>query len=222
MIEAWKPRGFTLIEMLIAMTLLGILVALLFSSMRVAAESWNAGEGKIVEVNRKAVVYQFFKRHLSTIRPLPAPDSAQNPENGFTPQQAFQGQRQMLRFAAALPAAAARKGMQMFEIGADQRNPARLMVALSPYQQSETGQPERVALLDGVQGFAFSYFGKKEDSGEALWQDDWSGIDRLPQLIKVSINLNDGSYWPEMVFAVKITGQVNFGAVGAENAPPPT
>ena len=64
-------KGFTLIEVLIAMTLLGVMVVLLFSSLRIAAESWEAGETKTAQVNQKAVVYQFFKRHLSSIRPLP-------------------------------------------------------------------------------------------------------------------------------------------------------
>ena len=77
-----RRNGFTLIEVLIAMTLLGVMVVLLFSSLKVAAQSWNAGENKIAEVNKKAVVYQFFKRHLTAIRPLPSLDTEQNFETG--------------------------------------------------------------------------------------------------------------------------------------------
>jgi general secretion pathway protein J len=71
-LKRWNANGFTLIEMLIAISLLGIMVVLLFASLRIAAESWNSGEAKISEVNKKAVVYQFFKRHLSNVKPLPA------------------------------------------------------------------------------------------------------------------------------------------------------
>jgi len=53
-------RGFTLIEVLIAMTLLSIMVVLLFSSLKICADSWEKGESKITDVNEVAVVYNFF------------------------------------------------------------------------------------------------------------------------------------------------------------------
>ena len=37
-----RLNGFTLIEVLIAMTLLSIMVVLLFASLRICAESWEA------------------------------------------------------------------------------------------------------------------------------------------------------------------------------------
>lgn len=213
-------NGFTLIEVLIAMTLLGIMVVLLFSSLKIAAESWNAGENKIIEVNKKAVVYQFFKRHLTTIRPVAAQTVSNNDDDSLEPQQAFQGQSRTMRFVAALPVSAARKGLQVFEIAADAAEPSTIMVALSPYQQTEPGQPERVVLLERVKSFAFAYFGKQEENGEAGWHDDWTGIDRLPQLIKVGISLDDGSYWPEMVFPLKISGQAATTAIVAGDSSP--
>jgi len=216
--------GFTLIEMLIAMTLLGIMVVLLFGSLKIAAESWNAGENKIVEVNRKAVVYQFFKRHLTTIRPLSMPMQQTSQQNAGedlgTGEQAFLGQSQAIRFVAALPVASARKGLQLFEITADPAEPSTIMVALSPYLQAEPGEPDREVLLEHVKTFAFAYFGKKEEDGEAGWLDDWTGTDRLPQLIKVGISLDDGSYWPDMVFPLKINGQATVDNIAADNNEP--
>lgn len=207
-----RSKGFTLIEMLIAMTLLGIMVVLLFSSLNIAAESWNAGEGKIVEVNKKAVVYQFFKRHLTTVRPVlaePEQDGVVDANaDASIIGQVFRGQAQTMRFVAGLPAASTRKGLQLFEIAADSAEPSTIMVRLSPYQQTEPGDPEPAVLIEHVKAFGFSYFGKKEESSEAVWQDEWAGADHLPMLIKVRIELEDGSYWPDMVFPLKITGQV--------------
>ncbi|MGY6276868.1 prepilin-type N-terminal cleavage/methylation domain-containing protein [Methylomonas sp. MgM2] len=202
-----RPRnGFTLIEVMIAMTLLSVMVVLLFSSLKTAAESWNAGERKVAEVNNKAVVYQFFKRHLTTIRPLPMLNNEQNflAEN----QQAFQGLPQSLIFVAALPAASARKGLQVFNIALDPADHSVLMVTLTPYRQIEGDtefepvKPE--VLLENVADLRFAYFGKTEDIDVLQWRDEWRVADRLPSLIKVSIQLADGSYWPEMVFALKI------------------
>lgn len=215
----YRRNGFTLIEVLIAMTLLSVMVVLLFSSLRIAAESWNAGETKVAEVNTKAVVYQFFKRHLTTIRPLPMLDNQQNyqPEN----QQAFQGLPQSLRFVAGLPAASARKGLQLFQIALDPSNNSTLLVTLTPYRETdpdvvlEPVKPE--VLLEHVAGLRFSYFGKIEDIAEAQWRDEWRVADRPPSLIKVSIQLEDGSFWPDMVFPLKITQSVNPELMSEDN-----
>ena len=202
--RARHRNGFTLIEVLIAMTLLSVMVVLLFSSLKVAAESWNRGENKITEVNKKAVVYQFFKRHLTAIRPLPALDE-QNYEAGL--QQVFQGFSQSLKFAGVLPASSARKGVQVFDLALDPAETSILRVKLSPYRlvEGESKVEEPVVLLEHIKQLQFSYFGKTEEADELRWRDEWTIADRLPSLIKVSISLEDGSYWPDMVFPVKIT-----------------
>lgn len=200
-------RAFTLLEVLIAMTLLSIMVTLLFGSLRIAAQSWNAGENKVAEVNAKAVVYQFFKRHLTAVRPLPMPT---NPDTLIpSAEQAFQGRSQALRFVAALPAASARKGLQIFRIGLDANQKSTLLVGLKPYQQADTenniAEERPEVLLKDIAALKFSYFGKTEDMADAQWREDWRQADRLPALIKVSIQLADDSYWPDMVFPLKIT-----------------
>lgn len=40
-------QGFTLIEVLLAMTLLSVMMTLLFVSLKICAESWEKGEKKI-------------------------------------------------------------------------------------------------------------------------------------------------------------------------------
>lgn len=207
-----RRNGFTLIEVLIAMTLLGVMVVLLFSSLRIAAESWNAGEGKIAEVNQKAVVYQFFKRHLTAIRPLPmlTVDETQHDDPGQT--MAFRGLPSSLRFVGALPAASARKGLQLFTIQPDPKLPSTLQVSLVPYRQDEPDGDvvdPPVILLERVKAFRLAYFGKTEDVAEQDWREEWTLADRLPSLIKVSITLEDGGYWPEMVFPLHITAANN-------------
>lgn len=218
---AYRRHGFTLIEVLIAITLLSIMMVLLFSSLKIAAESWNVGETKIAEVNTKAVVYQFFKRHLTTIRPLPMLDEQQNdqPEN----QQAFQGLPQSMRFVAGLPTASARKGLQLFTIALDPTHTSTLLVSLTPYREtdpdtvSEPVKPE--ILLDHIATLKFAYFGKTEDVDELQWRDEWRIADRLPSLIKVSIQLEDGSYWPDMVFPLKITQSVSPESIDEDDSP---
>jgi general secretion pathway protein J len=211
-VNANRRNGFTLIEVLIAITLLGVIVVLLFASLRIAGKSWNTGEGKIAAVNQKAVVYQFFKRHLTTMRPLPLPKK-DDPLGLEATEQAFQGHPQSLQFVAALPAASTRKGLQIFNIQLDPRKSSTIQVSLRPYRETEgefdSAEPP-VVLLEQVAKFNFAYFGKIEEGADLVWHNEWIEADHLPSLIRVSIGLKDGSYWPDMVFAVKITA--NHGA----------
>lgn len=233
-----SAKGFTLIEMLIAISLLGIMVVLLFASLRIAAESWNSGEAKISEVNQKAVVYQFFKRHLSATKPFPVIrdnldqgnlEQTNQPQESQEPQKlAFDGFPESIRFVSALPAASARKGLQIFFVGLDPKQPSVLKVTLMPYRQAETNpnDAEQVTLLENIKNFKISYLGSAADNNDDTsgWQQTWQNAGQLPKLVKISISLNDGSFWPDMIFALKITGQPNAEALldgqnqpGAEN-----
>lgn len=231
MLKRSSEKGFTLIEMLIAISLLGIMVVLLFASLRIAGESWNSGETKITQVNKKAVVYQFFKRHLANARPLPAHSDAQqqdDPQQGSEeqPKLAFQGLPLSISFVSALPAASARKGLQLFHVGLDPKQPSTLKVALTPYQQTSESEPadaEPVVLLEQIKNFKISYFGTAAggNEGDSGWQDTWQDAGQLPRLVRIGIELEDGSFWPDMIFPLRITGQAIAGNVlGDQNAPP--
>ncbi|MBS3963125.1 MAG: prepilin-type N-terminal cleavage/methylation domain-containing protein [Methylomonas sp.] len=205
-LAAPKP-GFTLIEVLIAISLLAVIVTLLFASLRIAGQSWQAGEQRIAEVNTKAVVYQFFKRHIAAIRPLPEM-SEFGDDVVETGSMAFQGRPQNLGFVATLPSSAVRKGLQIFTIAADPARPDTLIVRLTPYQaltQDDAAPILPEVLLEGIANFRFAYFGKTEEVEAAAWRDEWLLADRLPQLIRVSIRLDDGSLWPDMIFPTRIT-----------------
>ena len=197
-----KNTGFTLLEVMLAMTLLSIMVVLLFSSLKIGAESWNKGESKIAEVNEKAVVYQFFKRHLLSIRPLW--NDFSDDERSFS----FQGEQDRFQFVSVFPVSAARKGLQLFVVEPDQSEKGVIKVILTPFYPTLEGQqwePEEVVLLENVEEFELSYFGKDDSDSEAAWVDSWQEKESLPALLKIKIVLKDHRYWPEMIFAMKLS-----------------
>jgi len=153
--------GFTLIEVLIAMTLLSIMVVLLFSSLRTCAQSWEQGEKKITEVNEVAVVHNFFQRHLSSAIPLwndfntgggtaagrtgadavagnnASAENRQEPDTGTDDMNrtfAFQGKKNVLQFVSVFPASAGRSGMQLFSIEQDKQEGEQVIkVTITPF-----------------------------------------------------------------------------------------
>ncbi len=196
--------GFTLIEVLIAMTLLGIMVVLLFSSMKTCAESWQKGEDKIAEVNDAAVVYQFFQHHLTTALPL-WDDFTEKDNRVF----AFQGKHEEIQFVSSFPASAKKTGLQLFSLKLMKDDEGQfIQVSITPFFPSAEGdewRKEEVTLLNHVSNFSLSYFGSDDLQGEGYWQDVWQQ-ESQPRLVKIKIERDDGNYWPDMVFDMKFSG----------------
>jgi general secretion pathway protein J len=230
--------GFTLIEVLIAMTLLSLMVVLLFSSLRICAQSWEQGENKIAEVNEVAVVYNFFQRHLSSATPLwndfiagAEVDAANQPETGATADDSgadtenlnktfsFQGKKNALQFVSSFPASVGRAGMQLFSIEQRQEDKEQVIkVTLTPFfpaMEGEEWNQEEEILLRHVSDFELSYFGAVDNTDKYAWQDEWLKKDVHPQLVKISINTTDGVFWPEIVIALKVAG----AGTGANSEP---
>jgi len=243
-LHGFRQRGFTLIEVLIAMTLLSIMVVLLFSSLRICAQSWEQGENKITEVNEVAVVYNFFQRHLSSAIPLwndfitrdgvyaagrsgtgvaiasdGVFDASQAGADAVTEKAfSFQGKKQFLQFVSVFPASAGRSGMQLFSIEPQQQdNEQVIKVTLTPFfpvTEGEAWKQEEVILLRHVSNFALAYFGSGNEGGESGWQDEWLAKDVQPRLVKISISTANDVFWPEMIIELKGAGLVSSEGTG--------
>lgn len=203
--RATHHQGFTLIEVLIAMTLLSIMVVLLFSSLKICADSWEKGESKITEVNEVAVVYGFFQHHLAVAKPLW--DDFSTPE---TRTFAFQGQARSLQFVSTFPASAGRSGMQLFTMEFIEEGDERyIKITLTPFFPSAEGEEwkkEEVTLIKHVSEFSLAYFDIADGTNEGAWVEDWLERENLPRLVKIDIKLDNGVFWPEMLIDLKITG----------------
>ena len=216
------PNGFTLIEVLIAMTLLSMMVVLLFSSLKICADSWEKGESKITEVNEIAVVYNFFQRHLSEVKPLW--NDLSEEEKTFS----FQGKAQSLQFVSAFPASAGRSGLQLFYIELQEEdNEQVIKVTLTPFfpvAEGEEWHKEEVSLIKHVSDFNLAYFGSDDEESEATWRNEWLDKGAQPRLVKISIGLENDIYWPEMIIDLKVTGTINnsdteiFGTNDSDNS----
>lgn len=204
-------QGFTLIEILIAMTLLSIMMVILFGSLRICAQSWDKGEKKITEVSEVSAVINFFQRHLAVARPLWNDFSNELNEGGrlFS----FQGKNQFLQFVSSFPASAGRAGLQLITVDLRQANREQVLhVTLSPFYPTAEGEEwneEDEILIRHVSNFSLAYFGSEDGLSESQWQNEWVERGRLPSLVKIKIALDNGIFWPEMVIDLKLVGSDN-------------
>ena len=206
-----RSGGFTLIEILIGTAILGIMMLILTGSLRIGAQSWEAGETRIERANRQFVIQNFLKRHVATLLPL----SAVNAQGEMEP--ALNGVDNAFSYIAALPDQLQGGGLYRFVVylTGDEDNQA-VRVSITPFQSNPKSdkpppQPiDDVVLLDQTSHFQVSYFGISQEqntqttSGPPLprWTSNWHDY-QLPLMIRIDMGRVGEPPWPTLLIAPK-------------------
>src|SRR6056297_1786767 len=61
-------QGFTLIEVLISITLIGVIMVLIFGGLRISVNAWETGEKNIDASQHQQVVLDLMRRQLASMR----------------------------------------------------------------------------------------------------------------------------------------------------------
>jgi general secretion pathway protein J len=200
-------RGFTLLELLVSMTLLGLILALLFGGLRTGSRVWEAGDRRADDLARIETVHGFLRGQVSALYPL-----GESPLAGDTPLATVAGERERLRFVGLLPSHFNVGGFQTIEVGAVARD-GKLDLGLAwwPYVPGEPAPEEpdedsTAVLLEDVAGVAFAYFGATEEGVERAWTEDWLDQPEPPELVRLRVAFPEGDrrYWPELIIRPQI------------------
>ena len=120
----------------------------------------------------------------------------------------FQGNKHSVRFAVALPASAARTGVQIFTVYKQQEQLKVSITSLFPNNLAKQSTNDELVLLTGVSDFSLTYFGSTEllanNKNPASWQEDWIAKKEQPRLIKISLSLTDGQFFPDMIINLRV------------------
>jgi general secretion pathway protein J len=200
-----RQAGFTLLEILIAMTLLGVMMVLIFGTLRVSVRSWESGEKQAAQVSQLLVLHNFLRSHLTRMKPWEDDFS----EDG--PVFSFQGAVESVQFVSTLPLHnRGSGGWHKFNIQLTKnRDQTDLIVKLEPFFPAldEAHQPiDDVVLIENVEAIRFSYFGSDEPDEEAQWFDEWQEKSYFPKMIRIDVKVRGEKIWPPLVVAPKIAG----------------
>lgn len=72
MIASRREVGFTLLELLIAITILGLLATILFGGLRFGTRVWNTGDQALERFSEVQSAYEVMRRTLTRAVPLPS------------------------------------------------------------------------------------------------------------------------------------------------------
>lgn len=206
-----RQQGFTLLELLIAITLLGFILVLLFGGLRLGVRSWDASQKQVDSLNSVRSLENFLRREMSVIHPY-------RWKNGPTRPLAFFGERNKLSFVAPLPSRVGGGGLYVISIALEQQGKDKRVIwrylPLSAQMRdfsalSETTQMVLAASeLSQVEDIWLSYFGRENEAAAPRWMDRWENEAFLPMLIRVQVRLANGAEWPDFVVAPMLSADL--------------
>lgn len=216
-----RQGGFTLLELLVAVSLLALLMAMLFAGLNAGTRHIGRQSERLDRASRTVLAQNFLRMQLADARAL-------TPSNVPSDSIAFDGRADGLDFVSAAPQAVAVGGLQVLSLGIVEARGAgseQLLVGWRPFTGSGAGasaaaavaSAHRTALLDHIQEAAFAYFGVVDPGQAPNWHATWRNMSYLPSLVRLSVTFADGQQMPEFVVALRASP----GATGALVNPEP-
>jgi general secretion pathway protein J len=224
-----RAAGFTLLELLVAMTVLGLLTGLLATGLSFGTRIWEREQNQLEQWAELQMVQDVIRRTLGEAWPLKAPTSAGTEAGGEGI--VFVGTDTSVEFVGPPPAQSLAGGVYQYTLlsrtgpggvslvltwrlrgpEAGQQKGGRRELARA--RHTEIAEGKEVVLVDRLANAEFSYFGASDQDVKPRWRDRWEGASKLPLLIRLEITFPPGDRrrWPEFVVAPAITGTIGEG-----------
>lgn len=179
-----SERGFTLVELLVSLTIIAAILGIVGSSLRVLARDWNSSWKRIEDLDMVARTQAILHRDIGGLQRVVA-------SIGETGWYLFSGTSSSLSFVAMEPAYPAAEGPYFIRyVAGEDATSSKLIRTRVPFRPNTVSFPRatpanRIPLLDGEAEFEFM-FGQRAEGG-TRWTDSWDQQERLPDLIKLRI-----------------------------------
>lgn len=198
-----RIRGFTLLELTIALVLLALMSGVLYGALGMAGKSVDRGEAKVEATAGMRLAQEFLRAQLEMQHPLRMHKVQEFPL-------LFAGDREQLRYAAPLPPRVAAGGIWYYRISVardDARSPLvleRITPDINGARVPEFSDPERSILAVDIAEIRFAYFGRDANATDDVapsWRDRWDNPQRLPLLVRIDVTPKKGPPWPTLIVA---------------------
>ena len=189
--------GFTLLELVIALTIVTVIVVIIFGALRIGIRAWEKGEKDVDIRQRQRIVLDLIKHQLAStcVSEVRARDQQLVP---------IKGDSKSIEFISQIPLTpGSQVGIVLVkyvvkrEMGGDkerfifyERN-----VAL-PDKKIGAGSPEEgdyAELMSGMKSMVFEYLKERPDEAASTWQKNWDPeVEKgVPLAVRVTLEADD-------------------------------
>jgi general secretion pathway protein J len=190
-----RNAGFTLLEVLVALVVLGLLMATLAQGMRIGLGAMTVGQ----RIGAGVDGLEATERTLRALLGRAAPSDTATQDRAFT------GLAQGMAFTTTLPEGLGTPLPVEADVSLLVADGHRLELRWRPHHRNwivTPPPPATVVLQEGVAGLALEFFEPGADGRGGRWLSSWRGGD-LPRLVRIRVTFPDGDrrHWPDIVVA---------------------
>jgi len=204
---AASPRsaGFTLVEMLLALTLMGMLMALVYGGMSASTRAADRGQTILEDSSRIRMAHQFVHNQLNQMVPLVFEENEERTERTV-----FIGEASRIRFVAPMPGYLGFGGPQVQELAIVPGPNGRLELVLyhallQGFEEARLYERDPIPLVEDIEHGEFQFLGRDEEGALTGWTAVWDQPGMLPTSVSLNIEFDEEVYirWPLLVAAAR-------------------
>ncbi len=193
-----KSSGFTLIEMMLAVSILAMVIVTIFTSLRIGINAWEKGEKNIGFFQTQRAVNELLFRGISSAHPYTITPGKLDKHVKYN---VFFGESDSIKFVSCVSASKKNAGLSLIELWTEENE--GLMVGESEALVSNLSDLNDIDLRDDqfavsicseIKKLEFRYFDRKDKNEEGEWLESWDPKDkkgRLPLFVEIILVFTD-------------------------------
>jgi general secretion pathway protein J len=221
-INRTQEAGFSLVELLVSLALLGMVAAILASGLSLGQGSWRRSEEKAQASRSMFDAQTALRRLIENLQPLRS-GSQGSGSQGLRSQASgsqgsgsqdlraveFRGSADELDGIVPLPPHIGLGGLYRLHLFRN-RSARRLDLTLRAYEprsEAASGDDETglTTLTSEIDSLELRYFGKAKGEETPNWRNEWRDQEELPSLISIKVGGEKiGVVWPELLISPRV------------------
>jgi len=190
-------KGFTLLELMIAITITAVIVVIIFGALRISIRAWEKGEKDVDMRQRQRIVLDLIKRQLAST----CVREAWGKDRQLV---SLKGDNKSIEFVSHIPMVPGNRFGLVYVQYAVKQDKDNLKEHLTFYEKnialldkkSDAVNPDASdfsELLPGMKSIVFEYLKERPGEETSPWQNGWDpSVDKgVPRAVRITIEEND-------------------------------
>ena len=190
-------KGFTLLELMIAITITAVIVVIIFGALRISIRAWEKGEKDVDTRQRQRIVLDLIKRQLAST----CVSEAWGKDRQLV---SLKGDNKSIEFVSHIPMVPGNRFGLVYVQYAVKQDKDKLKEHLAFYEKNialldkkgdavNPDESDFSELLPGMKSIVFEYLKERPDEEASPWQNSWDpSVDKgVPRAVRITIEEND-------------------------------
>lgn len=202
-----RQSGFTLLELLLSLSIVAFIMAMVYEGLQTALHATESGEALIDRTSKVRVTHEFLRHQFTRVLPL-----AFEQDETRSIGKVFEGGERKIRFVGPMPGYLGRGGpyVQEYEIAGGQLLFRHwLLNGFDPDKIDRDEDP--LLLLDGIRGGGFDFRSTDREGKVTDWNPRWEETQVTPVTIRLRLEFKPETrlIWPDLEAPALVDANVN-------------